>query len=85
VIFTNQAGIRYPLTISPLDEEDETIFLMGNIIEWVVERLGAGTLLNFSSITFSACAGSTPQTPASSFPKDRTAIDMVNERWKYCS
>jgi hypothetical protein len=78
-IFTKPTGTTYTTPMAPLDE---TQVIRGNNIEWIVERLldtnRDGMLLNFGTILFSSCSGSTQATAASSFPRDGEAIDMFN-------
>jgi len=69
-----------------MEPDDEDNVIQGNNIEWIVERLHgegdttpSGQLLDFGSVTFSACSGSTEtDNSVSSFPVDGTAIDMLN-------
>jgi hypothetical protein len=82
VIFKNTRGAQYETPIAPLEDDN---VIKGNNIEWVVERVAGeadtgptGLLLDFGTITFTSCSGSTANQAASSFPKDGTAINMLN-------
>lgn len=77
-LFSKNGSGTTPVTITPTDPNN---VIRGQNIEWIVERLDPANpedanLLDFGTITFTDCSGSTAMQAAAFTPTDGDAIYM---------